>query len=164
MGQTSSVLSYESGKPPPRSHLVGLYVLASIEVLLALGNIGDGLMHGADAGSNYRTPTDKPVMIVLMVAGGVLFLAALSAFFWRRLRWAVLLVLQLAAALSQLPAILEARLELAEIQSQGGDWAGLAALGPLLTIVLLGVCAIVSILVIGYLFLPAARRAVSRHH
>jgi hypothetical protein len=159
MGQSPSVLPYDTGKSVRRQRLVGLYILGSIEMLFALAIIGDGLIRGADVGTKYQTPTDRPVMIALVLAGGVLFAAALSALLWRVLRWTVLLVLQLVATVCQLPALREGRLDLAEVTRRGGDWGGLSILCAQCTILLVAGCVGIATLLVAYLLLPRARGA-----
>lgn len=159
MSQSPSVLPYDTGKSFRRPRLVGLYILGSIEILMALAIIGDGLIHGADAGTKYQTPTDRPAMIALVLAGGILFAAALSALLWRILPWTVLLVTQLAAIVFQLPALWEARLELADVTRRGGDWGGLSILGAQCTILLVGACGALAMFLLAYLMLPGVRRA-----
>lgn len=159
MGQTPSILPYDTGNSFRRPRLVGLYILGSIEILLALAIIGDALLHGLDIGTSYETPTDRPVMQSLLLAGGVLFFAALSTLLWRLLRRGMLLVLQGVAALCQLPAIREAHLDLAEATRRGGDWAGLSTLGTQCTILLILACALIATLLFAYLWLPKARQA-----
>lgn len=159
MGQSPSVIPYDTGKSFRRPRLVGLYILGSIEILMAVAIIGDGLIHAADVGTNYQARTDRPVMIALVLAGGILFAAALSAILWRILPWTVLLVMQLAAIVFQLPALWEARLELADVTRRGGDWGGLSILGAQCTILLAGACVALGVFLLAYLLLPRTRRA-----
>jgi hypothetical protein len=138
---------------------VGLYVLAAFEMLAAIGLIGDGILHAANLGSRYQTPLDRPVMVWLLVAGGGLFLAALAALFWRLLPWLLLIGLQVAAAICQLPGIREGRLEVADATRRGGDWGALSILGAEGDIAALSGSLIIAVVLFGYLLMPGARRA-----
>ena len=159
MVQTPSIAPGGPAMVPRRARLTGLYILGAIELLAGLALLGDAFITGADTGTRYQTPMDRPMALSLWLAGGVLFLASLSALFWRMLPWMALVVFHVAAALCQLPAIREGRLQHDEATRRGGDWVGLSVVTSDCNVVLIGGSMLLAILLFAYLLLPRVRRA-----
>jgi hypothetical protein len=159
MVQTPSIAPGGPKMVPRRARLTGLYILGAIELLAGLAVLGDAFITGANIGTNYQTPTDRPMALSLWLAGGILFLASLSALFWRVLPWMALVVLQAAAVLVQLPAIREGRLQHAEAMRRGGDWVGLSDLTSDFNLILIVGSMLLAIFLLGYLILPHVRQA-----
>jgi len=103
--QDPTILPYVSGTTHKRPRLIGIYILGSLGIVIAIVLLLDGLLQGGNIGTVYETPSDRLLSASILLAGGILFLASLAAVLWLWLPRRIVLGLQVAAALSQLPAV-----------------------------------------------------------